>query len=255
MAEFPRSAGGIPVIALDAVGSTNEEALGRARAGEHGSLWIVAERQSAGRGRRGRAWVSEPGNLYASLLITDAAPQAAVAGICFVAALALHDALLDTVHGVAPAQLKLKWPNDVLLDGKKLAGILVEGCSVAGAAAATVIGFGVNCRHHPEQTEYPATDLADAGFSAPANELLGALGDAMTRRLREWDRGANFASIRSAWVARADGLGSEIRVRLGDRTLAGTFEAIDPSGALVLARPDGARETVAAGDVFPLRTA
>ena len=251
MTDFPRNAGGIPVVALGAVGSTNEEALARAKAGEAGPLWIVAERQTAGRGRRGRAWVSEPGNLYASLLLTDAAPPAAVSGICFVAALALHDALLDTAHGLAPAQLKLKWPNDVLLDGRKLAGILVEGVSLPDRGAAAVVGFGVNCRHHPDQTEYPATDLAASGFSVAAPALLGALGEAMARRLPEWQRGADFSSIRTAWLARASGVGSEIQVRLSDRTIAGTFEAIDPSGALVLARNDGTRETVAAGDVFP----
>lgn len=252
MADFPRAAGGIPVVALDVVGSTNEEALVRARAGEAGPLWIVAERQTAGRGRRGRAWVSEPGNLYASLLLTDAAPPSAVSGICFVAALALHDALLDTAHGLAPAQLKLKWPNDVLLDGRKLAGILVEGVSLAGNRAAAVVGFGVNCLHHPDQAEYPATDLAASGFPAAAPALLGALGEAMVRRLQEWQGGANFSSIRSAWLARASGLGSEIQVRLAERTIAGRFEAVDPSGALVLARSDGTLETIAAGDIFPL---
>ena len=252
MPEFPRSAGGIPVVSFDSVGSTNAEALGRAHAGEAGPLWIVAERQTAGRGRRGRVWVSEPGNVYASLLLTNAAPPAEIAGICFVAALALHDALLDTVHGLAPAQLQLKWPNDVLLDGRKLAGILVEGSSYEGGPTTTIIGFGVNCRHHPAQAEYPSTSLADAGFSVGAHEVLAALGVAMTRRLAEWDSGANFAAVRAAWLVRASGLGGDIRVRLNDRTLEGRFEALDSSGALVLACSDGTRETVTAGDVFPL---
>ena len=252
MTDFPGDAGGIPVVALDTVGSTNEEALARAKAGEAGPLWIVAERQTAGRGRRGRTWVSEPGNLYASLLLTDAAPPAAVSGICFVAALALHDALLDAAHGLAPAQLKLKWPNDVLLDGRKVAGILVEGVSVSRDRSTAVVGFGVNCRRHPDQAGYPATDLAAAGFGVSAGALLNALGPAMAQRMQEWRRGSDFSSVRAAWLARASGVGSEIQVRLGDRTIAGTFEAIDPSGALVLARNDGTRETVAAGDVFPL---
>jgi BirA family biotin operon repressor/biotin-[acetyl-CoA-carboxylase] ligase len=252
MPEYPRSAGGTPVVLLDTVGSTNEVALERARSGERGPLWIAAERQTAGRGRRRRAWTSEPGNLHASLLLTDAAPPVAVAGICFVAALALHDALLDSVHGLAPAQVRLKWPNDVLLDGRKLAGILVEGSSGSDGTTVTVIGFGVNCRRHPEQAEYPATDLTSAGFPAESAQVLEALGDSMTRRLLEWDRGANFAAVRSAWLARASGLGSEIKVRLNDRTILGRFEAIDPSGALVLAQADGTRETITAGDVFPL---
>jgi BirA family biotin operon repressor/biotin-[acetyl-CoA-carboxylase] ligase len=253
MAELFRSAGA-PVIELKTVASTNEEALARAKAGERGPLWIVAERQSAGRGRRGRPWVSEPGNLYASLLVADAAPASVVSGICFVAALALHDALLDAAHGLAPAQLKLKWPNDVLLDGRKLAGILVEGLSLAGGHTAAVVGFGVNCRHHPEAAEYPATDLATRGYAVEPRALLAVLAGTMAARLQEWRRGDGFAGIRAAWLARASGVGGPIEVRLPDRKIAGTFEAIDQHGALVLKRGDGARETIAAGDVFPQMT-
>jgi len=245
MADFPRTAGRAPVAVLETVGSTNAEALARAAAGERGPLWIVARTQDAGRGRRGRAWTSEPGNLYATLLLTDAAPPSAVSGICFVAALALHDALLDAAHGLAPAQLKLKWPNDLLLEGRKIAGILVEG-----AARATVIGFGVNCAHHPEKTEFPAGDLA--GFAVSPEVLIGFLGRAMDARLEEWRRGENFAAVRAAWIARAGGIGAPVEVRLPDRTMSGTFEALDEGGALVLRHGNGARETIAAGDVFPL---
>ena len=119
---FSARTGRTPVVAFATLGSTNAEALARASLGERGPLWIVAERQTAGRGRRGREWVSEPGNLYASLLLTDVAPAAATPEICFVAALALHDAVLDCCAGLAPARLTLKWPNDLLLDGGKLAG-------------------------------------------------------------------------------------------------------------------------------------
>ncbi|MEX0589587.1 MAG: biotin--[acetyl-CoA-carboxylase] ligase, partial [Xanthobacteraceae bacterium] len=226
--------------------------LARLKADEIGPLWVVARRQTAGHGRRGRTWISEPGNLYASLLLVDPAVPAVVSGICFVSALALHDALLDTAHGLAPAQLKLKWPNDVLLDGRKLAGILIEGVSLAGGSAAVAVGFGVNCRHHPERTEFPAIDLAAAGYAASPEMLLGALGDAMATRLKEWDRGSGFAEIRAAWLARATGIGAAIEVRLSDRTSVGIFEAIDQGGALVLKHRDGKRETIAAGDVFPL---
>lgn len=255
MAELPTSAGGIPVVAFETVGSTNAEALSRARAGEMGPLWIVARRQTAGRGRRGRTWISEPGNLYASLVLSDPAPSSAIPGICFVAALALHDAVLDTAHGLAPAQLRLKWPNDLLLDGRKIAGILVEGTSAAGGPAAVVVGFGVNCKHHPANVEYPATDLAAAGFAVSAEMLLAALGSALRERLSEWNRGQNFASIRAAWLARAAGIGAAIEVRLANRMGAGVFETVDESGALVLKHADGSRETIAAGDVFPLTAA
>jgi BirA family biotin operon repressor/biotin-[acetyl-CoA-carboxylase] ligase len=185
-------------------------------------------------------------------LLTDAAPAGAVSGICFVAALALHDALLDVAHGLAPAQIKLKWPNDVLLDGKKIAGILVEGISLADGGMATVAGFGINCRNHPENAAYAATSLAAAGSVVEPHALLTALAGRMSRRLNEWRRGDGFSSIRAAWLARASGVGGPIEVRLPDRTIAGTFEAVDPGGALVLKHGNGMRETIAAGDVFPL---
>jgi BirA family biotin operon repressor/biotin-[acetyl-CoA-carboxylase] ligase len=254
MAEFPSDAGGIPVVTLETVGSTNAEAIERARSGERGRLWVVARRQTAGRGRRGRQWVSEPGNLFASLLLTDPAAGNAVSGICFVAALALHDALVQSVHGLAPAQLKLKWPNDVLLDSRKIAGILVEGVSFERGAAAAV-GFGVNCKHHPAGTEFPATDLQTAGYAIESSLLFAGLQSAMQARLAEWRRGENFAAIRAAWLLRATGIGRAIEVRLADKKITGTFDAIDPNGALVLLHGDGTRETIAAGDVFPLTAA
>jgi BirA family biotin operon repressor/biotin-[acetyl-CoA-carboxylase] ligase len=251
MMDFPRTAGSTPVVFLETTGSTNADALARAEAGERGPLWIAARQQYAGRGRRGRSWVSEPGNLYTTLLLTDAAPVSAVYGICFVAAVALHDAVLDAAHGIAPVQLKLKWPNDLLLDGRKIAGILVEGVSQAGRHAAAV-GIGVNCRHHPESTEYPATSLASAGYAVEPSDLLERLGETMRRRLDEWQRGVNFEAVRAAWLTRASGVGLPIEVRLPSGTMTGVFEALDESGALLLRRSDGTRETVAAGDVFPL---
>jgi BirA family biotin operon repressor/biotin-[acetyl-CoA-carboxylase] ligase len=139
-----------------------------------------------------------------------------------------------------------------LLDGKKLGGILVEGLSLAGGHHAAVTGFGLNCASHPAGTEFPATSLAAAGFAAAPAAVLSTLGAAMDLRLAEWQRGENFASIRAAWLARAHGIGAAIEVRLAGRTLAGLFEAIDPAGALVLKQRDGTRETIAAGDVFPL---
>ncbi len=251
MEEFPRTADGISLVSFDTIGSTNAEALERAKSGERGPLWIAAKTQTGGRGRRGRVWVSEPGNLYASLLLSDPAPPAVLPGICFVAALALHDAILDVTSGLAPASLKLKWPNDLLLGGSKIAGILVEGISQDSVHSAAV-GFGVNCKHHPESTEFPAANLTDAGFPVSPATLLAALADAMNARLKEWNRGVNFAAIRSAWTLRAAGINEAIEVRLPDRTIGGTFESLDPDGGLILRRADGSLETIHAGDVFPL---
>ena len=239
------------LISLDEVGSTNADAFARARGGERGPLWITARRQTAGRGRRGRVWVSEPGNLYASLLLTDPAPPQRAAELSLVAALALHDALAERA-GVLGPRLKLKWPNDVLCDGAKLAGILVEGEGLPGRPLAVVIGVGVNCAHHPADTSYPATNLAAAGAIVAPETLAQALIGTMAGRLAEWDRGENFAAIRAAWLKRAAGLGAPVRVRLPEREVDGVAETLDETGRLVLRLADGSREHIAAGELFPL---
>jgi len=244
-------AAGARLEAHDVIGSTNAEARARACAGERGPLWIVARRQTAGRGRRGRAWVSEPGNLYATLLVTDPAPPERAATLSFVAALAV----VDAVAAVAPSlsgRLGLKWPNDVLLDGAKLAGILIEGESGGGVPLAVAIGIGVNCAHHPRPTPMAATDLAAAGVAVGPERLFGALSRAMAERLARWDAGSGFAAIRADWLARAAGLGTDIRVALGERIHEGRFDGLGPEGHLILAQCDGTTLKIAAGDVFPL---
>src|SRR5215831_4503365 len=225
--DLPRSA---PVVFLDVVDSTNAEALRRAQAGERGPLWIVAKEQSAGRGRGGRAFVSLPGNLHATLMLTEAAPAAAAPQLGFVAALALHDAAVAAVPTVAP-RLALKWPNDLLCAGRKLAGILIEG---GGDPATVAVGIGVNCRHHPDVTEFPATDFAAEGAGVNAAALFDRLAEAVEARLNQWNRGAGFAGVRAHWLSRAVGLGQPIRVRLPRRETTGRFETIDDSGRLML---------------------
>jgi len=237
---------GVRYLRFDTLGSTNAEALARARAGERGPLWVVAAEQTAGRGRRGAAWVSKPGNLCATLLLTEPSPKAAAPQLSFVAALALHDA----AAGVAAASnlaLMLKWPNDLLLGGAKLAGILIEGESEPAFAVA--IGIGVNCAHHPEATAWPATDLAVAGALVTPEALLAALAAAMARRLAQWDAGAGFAAIRADWLKRAAGLGGDIRVRLPEREFSGRFEGVDEAGRLLVTE-GGALTAVGAGEVF-----
>jgi BirA family transcriptional regulator, biotin operon repressor / biotin---[acetyl-CoA-carboxylase] ligase len=251
MALESSAAPGARLLSLEEVGSTNAEAFARARAGERGPLWITARRQVAGRGRRGRAWVSEPGNLYASLLLTDPAPSQRAAELSLVAALAVHDALAECAGALGP-RLTLKWPNDVLCEGAKLAGILVEGETPPGGPLAVVIGIGVNCAHHPAATAYPATNLAAAGALVGPESLAQALIATMARRLAEWNRGGNFAAIRAAWLKRAAGLGASARVRLPDREVDGIAETLDEAGRLVLRLADGSRERIAAGEMFPL---
>jgi BirA family biotin operon repressor/biotin-[acetyl-CoA-carboxylase] ligase len=247
----PRLTAEAPVIHLDSVDSTNAEALRRARGGARGPLWVVAATQTAGRGRRGRTWVSPAGNLYASLLLVDPAPAAVAPQLAFVAGLAVHDACAALAPGLADS-LRLKWPNDLLCRGAKLAGILIEG-EGGPAVAAAVIGIGVNCSNHPEGIEYPATDFATQGAPLAASALLDVLRQTMAARLDEWARGAAFAAIRSAWLARTAGLGRAVRARLPDREVSGIFEALDEAGRLVLRLPDGRREVITGGELFPVR--
>jgi BirA family biotin operon repressor/biotin-[acetyl-CoA-carboxylase] ligase len=247
------AAAGFRLSAHDTLPSTNSEALTRARAGEAGPLWITAQMQTAGRGRRGNTWVSSRGNLYASLLLHDPAPAESAPELSFVAALAVHDAITEWAPALRE-ELALKWPNDVICRAKKLAGILIES-EATGASLAVAIGIGVNCLHHPVETAYPATDLASAGAMVSAEDVFTALSGAMARRLTQWRRGEGFASVRAEWLARAIGLGNEIRVRLPGRELEGRFEALDQRGRLLLRLADGTMQTITAGDVFPVAAA
>jgi BirA family biotin operon repressor/biotin-[acetyl-CoA-carboxylase] ligase len=239
---------GVRHVSYETLGSTNAEAVARARAGERGPLWITALSQSAGRGRRGNAWVSPPGNLYATLLLCEPSPPEQAPQLSFVTALALHDAVAECASPLAP-MLKLKWPNDLLLGPAKVAGILIEGESEPAFAVA--IGIGVNCSAHPEDMAFPATDLAAAGAVVTPEAMFGALSYAMSRRLAQWQRGQGFAGIRADWLKRAAGLGEDIRVRLPERELSGRFQGLDDAGRLLVLAPNGVA-TVTAGEVFDL---
>jgi len=239
---------GVRHLSYETLGSTNAEALALVRAGERGPLWITATVQTAGRGRRGNAWISEPGNLYATLLLSEPSPSRDAPQLSFAAALALFDALCTCDDRLAP-RLKVKWPNDLLLDGEKVAGILIEGENAPIFSVA--IGFGVNCVSHPAGTAYPATDLAVAGAAVTADRIFSALEPAMTARIAQWQGGRGFASIRADWLARATGIGEPIRVRLPERELTGRFQGLDEAGRLLLETPSGVH-VVAAGEVFGL---
>jgi BirA family biotin operon repressor/biotin-[acetyl-CoA-carboxylase] ligase len=237
-------------IALDAIGSTNAEALALARGGQRGPVWITAKMQTQGKGRSGRNWISPPGNLYATLLLSDPCAPAVAPQLAFVAGLAAHDAVFECAPQLA-SKLALKWPNDLLVDGKKVAGILIE--SETSPVLEIAIGIGVNCSSHPAGTLYPATDLAAHAANVSADTLFAALSHAMHRRLSQWKEGAGFAQIRADWLARAAGVGETIRVRLPEREFSGRFEGLDEAGRLLVL--DSGRVTaVTAGDVFGLET-
>jgi BirA family biotin operon repressor/biotin-[acetyl-CoA-carboxylase] ligase len=248
----PEAAAGFRLIAHETLASTNAQALALARKepNETRPLWVTAREQTAGRGRRGNQWVSPPGNLYATLLLKDPAPARYAPQISFVAALAVHDAIRDCAPALRQT-LSLKWPNDILCSDAKLAGILIEGHGL-DVRLAMAIGIGVNCKSHPSQTSYPATDLAALGADVSAEELFSALSRTMMRRLDQWRGGEGFLAVRSDWLDRASGIGHEMRVRLPDRELIGRCEALDESGRLLLRLADGTLETITAGDVFPV---
>ncbi|HEX3506085.1 MAG TPA: biotin--[acetyl-CoA-carboxylase] ligase [Xanthobacteraceae bacterium] len=243
-------AAGFRLAAHDVLGSTNTEALERARGGDKGPLWIVAREQTAGRGRRGREWVSAPGNLYATLLLFDPAPPETAPQLAFVAGLAVYDAIAERARDLA-AGLALKWPNDVLYANRKLAGILIES-EMSGGKLAVAVGIGVNCVRHPAQTSFPATNLDEAGQKVAPESLLYALSRSMMRCLDQWNRGAGFRAIRADWLGCAQGVGGEITVRLAGRDLAGRFEGLDEAGRLVLRHADGRLQTITAGEIFPV---
>ena len=245
------AAAGVRLITADSVGSTNTEALLQARAGVRGPFWLIAAEQTAGRGRRGRPFVSARGNLFATLLLTELPSTQRAAELSFVAAVALHDALVELAPSLA-AGLGFKWPNDVIWDGAKLAGILVEGESTGRSQIAAAIGIGVNCACHPAGMTYPATDLATAGAAIVPERLFVVLSRTMLVRLAEWDLGRGFGGIRAAWLEHATGLGEAIRVSLPERDVQGRFESLDASGRLLLRHHDGKLETITAADVFPL---
>jgi BirA family biotin operon repressor/biotin-[acetyl-CoA-carboxylase] ligase len=244
------SAAGVRLVSHKLVASTNTEALTLARQGERGPLWVTAERQSAGRGRRGRTWISEKGNLFASLLLTDPAPAEHWAELSFVAALAIHDSIAEAAPAIKP-QLAIKWPNDLLLAGAKFAGILIEG-EGSEETGAVAVGIGVNCMSHPADTDFPATDLAAAGAEIAPATLFATLTAKMLGRLAQWNEGEHFSTIRADWLSRAAGVGETIRVRMADRELVGRFETLDDKGHLVLELPEGGKQTIAAGDVVAL---
>jgi BirA family transcriptional regulator, biotin operon repressor / biotin---[acetyl-CoA-carboxylase] ligase len=228
--------------------STNEEARRLAEAGgaEHGPLWIMAARQTAGRGRRGKAWDMAEGNLAATLLLRPEAPQAVTGQLSFAAALAAAEMVQ---HFAPDAAVTVKWPNDVLAEGRKIAGILLEGGAQKDNKAWLAIGIGVNLAHHPEGTAFPATSLPQLGLAPPScDAALTVLAVRFAHWYDVWMR-SGFETLREAWLGRASGLGASITARLPHETRQGVFEGIDASGALLLKEGTGVR-AIAAGEVF-----
>ncbi len=236
----------------DTVVSTMDEVEALAAAGAGERTAVVARTQTGGRGRLARQWVSPAGNLYLSVLLRPPVAAARAAELTFVTALAVAETL-DTA--VAAGRVTLKWPNDVLIDGRKACGIMLQ--SSLGPASLgpesridwIVIGIGVNLTSHPAETSYLATDLVAAGASLAADEALAVLLGRLDHHYQRW-LGAGFADIRAGWLARAQGLGEPIAVRLDTDRVDGIFGGLDDSGALEVIRADGTLCVITAGDVL-----
>jgi BirA family transcriptional regulator, biotin operon repressor / biotin---[acetyl-CoA-carboxylase] ligase len=239
---------GYALQSFDEIESTNAEARRQAGAGARGPVWISAGRQTAGRGRRGRVWESPTGNLAATLLIAPGKPAGECAQLSFVAAIAACDAVAVFA---GDAEARVKWPNDVLANGRKIAGILLESVSgKAGRPAWLAIGIGINLAHFPTETEFPATALAALGVPAPDRRVaLTQLAAHFAKWYEVWTA-SGFAPIHDAWLARAAGLGGRIRARLSQEETSGVFEGIDDTGALILREISGKTRLISAGEVF-----
>jgi BirA family biotin operon repressor/biotin-[acetyl-CoA-carboxylase] ligase len=222
--------------------------LARAKEGDPGQLWLVADTQTEGRGRNGRVWSSPRGNLHASLLLIDPAPPHKAAELGFVAGIATVHALREILCG--DRRVTIKWPNDVLHDGAKVCGILLESANLPDGRFACVAGIGVNCQLHPANTPYKATNLsAIAGRPVAPASVFARLSAKMTHWLDVWAAGAGFESIRAEWLSLAAGLGARIGVARLSQMIEGTFQTIDATGRLILEQPSG-QVAIEAGDVF-----
>ncbi|MFN0194000.1 MAG: biotin--[acetyl-CoA-carboxylase] ligase [Aestuariivirga sp.] len=235
---------GHKLVRFDEIDSTNSEAARRASAGECGPLWIVAGKQTAGRGRLGRNWVSESGNLFATLLKTYCCPPSALAQLGFVASLAMHDALAAVAPG---SEIELKWPNDLLSGGAKICGILSEAVGQQPLRAA--IGWGLNVAHAPSSTPYPVTSLAGLGHRIAVELILEQLASSAVNRLQIWDEGRGFGAIRRDWLEHAVGLGGNVRIEQGENVFEGIATGLSDDGALLLEMTSGRTVAVTSGDV------
>jgi BirA family biotin operon repressor/biotin-[acetyl-CoA-carboxylase] ligase len=231
------------------VDSTNAHAM---RLNPEAPTWIVAEEQTGGRGRRGRPWISPKGNFYGTLTLRPRGAAQDVALRSFVAALALHEACV-ALTGL-PGAFRLKWPNDVLLNGGKLAGILLESNGASGRVHQLCIGIGVNLIAAPPRETVepgavpPVSLLSETGLRVTPAAFLAALAPAYAR----WESRLcteGFAPIRSEWLTHAARLGEPITARTGSQTRTGIFAGLDETGALILTSPQG-REAIPAADIF-----
>lgn len=247
----PKLPSGYRLVRMETVDSTNAEARRRAKAGEPGPLWIWSARQSQGRGRGGREWVSQHGNLFATLLVGVNCPIRVAGQLALVTGIVAFDTIAKLIAYEGRSELQLKWPNDVLLAGEKVAGMLLENVgSTVENRSTVVIGTGINLANHPEDLPQPAVSLAAYGMTVTPADALEVLAATTHDWLTRWGEGNSFPSIRRAWLDRAGPAGRALRVKINGEEREGVYAGLDADGALRLLTPDGSEHRIAAGDVF-----
>lgn len=240
---------GYRVKEFEYIGSTNAQALAEAQTGAESAVWYVTKDQRSGRGRRGREWSTQSGNLAATLLLIHDYPLEMAATLSFVAGLSLVEAIEQLLPD-AQTRFQLKWPNDVLANGAKLSGILLESSLLKDGRKALVIGIGVNVLHIPEGVPYAVNSLKACGYTYGAEELMQFLAERFASNFALWNDGQGLEIIRTNWLRHAARLGEVVRVQSGGEMLEGTFSSIDLQGHLVLSLPQGRKQTISAGEVF-----
>jgi BirA family biotin operon repressor/biotin-[acetyl-CoA-carboxylase] ligase len=232
-------------IAFDRVASTNDEARRLAEAGASEGLVVTADVQTAGRGRQGRSWASPHGGLYASFVLRPAVKPAQAGEFGFGVAVAVAEA----AEALAPGRTaKCKWPNDVLVDGRKLAGVLLESRGTPETLDWLIAGIGLNVAEAPEKTAWPATSLVALASAASVDVALEALAGRLDHWYRRW-RGEGFASLREAWLARAHALGERLKIRRNGDEREGRFVGLDAGGSLLLDIVGSKREVISYGEI------
>ncbi|WP_182417237.1 biotin--[acetyl-CoA-carboxylase] ligase [Bartonella sp. HY038] len=233
--------------------STNQLATEFAKNGDQGKLWIVADEQLAGRGRRGRQWVSPKGNFFVSLLLVDdfaphnAATLGFVTGVSLIEALEQHKRSIG--FGIFNEPVKLKWPNDLLVGDAKLSGILLELVTLPNQNHAIIIGIGGNIVSSPDNMPYPTAALHNIGYNIDAAQWFESLSDTWATNYKLWDKGKNLSAIRDKWLQHAANLGGRVNIMVNGELITGVFETIDENCQLVIYQDNGVRKTISAGEV------
>ncbi|MDB5522114.1 MAG: Biotin--acetyl-CoA-carboxylase ligase [Tardiphaga sp.] len=248
---------GVGLKVFDETGSTNNNAMDHARAGGPAPCWFVTTMQTAGRGRRNRAWVAPRGNLASSVLeILEVTPSVA-ATLGFAAGLALEKALRQVsaeavrrAPDSAANDYRLKWPNDILAGGAKLVGMNLEAEARPDGKLAVVVGMGTNVVATPENMPYETACLHALGVSASAEDLFAALSDSWQEMRGIWNNGLGFPDVRALWLERAAGLGQAVSIKTGTSVISGIFDTIDDTGCMIVVTTDHKRIPIAAGDVY-----